>query len=648
VVDWVRPSRVAPHVSAVLAAWLFVWFIGEVANRVRLLTPSWLAFQKPGAPTVEAYEAAIRERSRRWFTACLGALVLVACAWGIAVAVEATNRKFPGITLFGIRIPAIPLHDIEVLTVVVAVLLALTFTIVRRMWRSPELARTASRVGVQVAGYAFVLAFATVAVSTVRVASTGHVPMHGIAAVALAGFAFAFVLRKYVARGLGSLHDFYQDRIAEAFMPPASDSGGPPLFDLLLSEVDPSARAGARPGSSSSTVPAGRGADLRIPYPIINTTVNLPRPDPGEPHGTTDIFVLAPRFCGSDRTGYRPTDAFASGTISLAGAVAASGAAVTPQMGIYTQPMLSFLISLFNLRLGMLVPNPAHRRWRVGGAIGVPDEWLHFRMSQRSRHSYLSDGGHHENLGLVSLLRRRCRYVVVIDAEADPERALGGLARAIQLARVDHGIEVDLDTRELELGRDGRSHSSFAVGTITYPPDRSSKGSRGADVREAGIMVYVKATLTGDEPPDLRNFHMRHPSFPHRSTLYQFFSDEEFEAYRALGHHCASAALDVAPLKAASGLPLDAPIDPVFEELWARERIRRQDVAATSSAWRARNAQRRARRSALARVLEGWALRHREEAISLLARLTATSARGANGARNGANVVHAHAGSPDA
>jgi hypothetical protein len=45
--------------------------------------------------------------------------------------------------------------------------------------------------------------------------------------------------------------------------------------------------------------------------------------------------------------------------------------------------------------------------------------------------------------------------------------------------------------------------------------------------------------LTGDENPYIREYHQRFPEFPHESSAEQFFSEEQFEAYRALGSHMA-------------------------------------------------------------------------------------------------------------
>jgi hypothetical protein len=39
-------------------------------------------------------------------------------------------------------------------------------------------------------------------------------------------------------------------------------------------------------------------------------------------------------------------------------------------------------------------------------------------MRENSDTVYLTDGGHIENLGIYELLRRRCRLIIAVDAEA--------------------------------------------------------------------------------------------------------------------------------------------------------------------------------------------------------------------------------------
>ena len=66
-------------------------------------------------------------------------------------------------------------------------------------------------------------------------------------------------------------------------------------------------------------------------------------------------------------------------------------------------------------------------------------------------------------------------------------------------------------------------------GTIRYPEDSSTA--------QFGHILYIKSSLTGDEPPDLLNYRRQHEDFPHDSTLNQFFNESEFESYRRLGEH---------------------------------------------------------------------------------------------------------------
>ena len=66
-------------------------------------------------------------------------------------------------------------------------------------------------------------------------------------------------------------------------------------------------------------------------------------------------------------------------------------------------------------------------------------------------------------------------------------------------------------------------------GTIRYPED--------SDPSQYGHILYIKSSLTGDEPPDLLNYRRQHQSFPNDTTLNQFFGESEFESYRRLGEH---------------------------------------------------------------------------------------------------------------
>ena len=142
---------------------------------------------------------------------------------------------------------------------------------------------------------------------------------------------------------------------------------------------------------------------------------------------------------------------------------------------------------------------------------------------------YLSDGGHFDNLGLYEMLRRRCRLVLVIDAGADAACSFHDLGNALRRAAIDMQITATFDTLPQITSRnnmaDADSALGFAIATIRYPEiaDGDCK------------LVYVKPSLMLDVPTDVRAYGNLHAAFPHESTLDQFFTESQFESYRALG-----------------------------------------------------------------------------------------------------------------
>jgi hypothetical protein len=94
------------------------------------------------------------------------------------------------------------------------------------------------------------------------------------------------------------------------------------------------------------------------------------------------------------------------------------------------------------------------------------------------------------------------------------------------MCETDFGAHIEIDVKSIRSSKDTslcRAHCS--VGRITY-----ANGSRGR-------LIYLKASLTGDEGVDVQQYHATHPAFPHETTADQFFSDDQFESYRKLGDH---------------------------------------------------------------------------------------------------------------
>ena len=52
-------------------------------------------------------------------------------------------------------------------------------------------------------------------------------------------------------------------------------------------------------------------------------------------------------------------------------------------------------------------------------------------------------------------------------------------------------------------------------------------------------MLYLKASVTGDESADVEHYYTSHPEFPHEATEDQFFDEPQWESYRMLGEHMA-------------------------------------------------------------------------------------------------------------
>ena len=59
-----------------------------------------------------------------------------------------------------------------------------------------------------------------------------------------------------------------------------------------------------------------------------------------------------------------------------------------------------------------------------------------------------------------------------------------------------------------------------------------------------GTFVYIKASLTGDEPADVLSYQSEHPDFPHEATSDQWFTESQFESYRRLGQHIVETILE--------------------------------------------------------------------------------------------------------
>ncbi|HEY6010811.1 MAG TPA: patatin-like phospholipase family protein [Nitrospirota bacterium] len=282
------------------------------------------------------------------------------------------------------------------------------------------------------------------------------------------------------------------------------------------------------------------GTSYAGPYPIINFALNLVKGrDLAWQTRKASSFMFTPMYSGyvsttsrnPDKLEYRyqPTvDYGKPDGMSLGTAMAISGAAASPNMGYHSSPAMAFLLTVFNVRLGWWSGNTLYPdAWAKAGpgiALWYLLKELFGLTNDETKFVYLSDGGHFENLGVYELVKRRCRFIIACDSGQDNGPKFDDLGNALRKIRVDLGVDITIDVSPI---RDGKKHC--ALGTIHY---RSSNGKN-----EYGHLIYIKASLCGQEPADVRNYKAQHDEFPHQTTADQWFDEAQFESYRMLGLH---------------------------------------------------------------------------------------------------------------
>ena len=343
-----------------------------------------------------------------------------------------------------------------------------------------------------------------------------------VAAVVAAALA---VLWRFSQINRLSMHGLYRNRLVRCY---------------LGASNRPKRRADGFTGfSPEDDLALARVQTRKGPYAIVNTAINLSDTrDLAWQERKAAAFAFTPAQVGyvdGDEEHYRPTKEYGGG-YSLGAAMAISGAAASPNMGFRTSAPFAFLMAMFNIRLGWWTGNPADEdTWKRmvperGGFAYLAKELLG-STGNDSPYVYLSDGGHFENLGLYELVRRRCRFIIVSDAGCDPRFQFEDLGNAVRKCRIDFGVQIDIDVHDIEPEK-RKSDRHCAVGSIRYPDGRR------------GTLLYLKPSLTQDEPADVQNYAAEHADFPHQTTGDQWFAESQFESYRKLGRHIAERALD--------------------------------------------------------------------------------------------------------
>ncbi len=281
-----------------------------------------------------------------------------------------------------------------------------------------------------------------------------------------------------------SLHGVYRDEIADVWLQPKK---------LLMKDLCTSG--------------------LGEPFHLINCTMNHLSSSLDPDSERRSRFVISHRFCGSKRTGYRKTEEFQDGNLTVADAVAISGAAVTVTAA--DNLLYRVLLVLTNFRMGQWLRNPAHyypdHFWpsplrTLLGLIWDP---------QNRSYCYVSDGGHLDNTGLAALLERRCKLMICSDASDDPQYQFEDLMRVLQASRAKYNLQfMPLDSLPVHgsnhsdiLDRirpqgDSWSRQHFLAFKVIYPQMEHV-------TEPDALLIVIKSSLTGDEPLDLLELKKR-------------------------------------------------------------------------------------------------------------------------------------------
>jgi len=385
-----------------------------------------------------------------------------------------------------------------------------------------------------------------------------------------------FVIGWFQNINLFGLHRLYRDRLMETFLP-----------DFWQDDEQTGPSEPARDANTaflSTMYKQGNG-----PYHIINANIvltgsKIPR---YRGRGGTN-FILSPLFSGSDATGWRRSNNWKmhAGCMTLPTAMAISGAAINPRTGSIDrsplrQPLLSFLMSLTNLRLGLWALNPrveqdckCSRKENLPGDMkelpkkytrpnflipGMTQGLWPRRHSENRSFIELTDGAHFDNTGLYELIRRQVKLIIMVDGTADKDTNYESLANALERIRVDFGVQIrfeeakhdlegllpDPDNKSAFVQKYQLAERGFAIARIDYQPhDDVVPHRQAARGSEDGTLILIKSTMVKSLPADVLGYKSTNKDFPNESTADQFFDEVQLEAYRELGYRITKDALD--------------------------------------------------------------------------------------------------------
>lgn len=295
-----------------------------------------------------------------------------------------------------------------------------------------------------------------------------------------------------------------------------------------------------------------------LPVPIINTTAHIN--DESAMALSDRVFEFTPFNYGSDYYGYAnnkpPVTVNTAYTVS-------GGAFDSHKLNNWFGRMV---LSAFNVDLGYYIPNYNLTKAERTIPKFVPFPFYFFTRYRNdiNGHSiYLADGGHAENLGAFSLIRRLTKNIIISDAEADPDYEFGAyqkLRNAVKEELNAKFIVEDIDRwldckKSSEMDEKCRVPSKIVKpvmkGTISNFPFAEKGLVSNADQNVVIQVLYIKPIIDDENlhnyPEIVQEYYKSHKDdgcnnitsfgpFPQESTADQTYVGTQLSAYRSLGN----------------------------------------------------------------------------------------------------------------
>jgi Patatin-like phospholipase len=406
-------------------------------------------------------------------------------------------------------------------------------------------------------------------------------PCPGIATIACVIGALLTYLTSLVMSFVNhsSLAPVYAARLARSYLGasnPIRQNGDNRITDMVTGDDFSLKPNSSEPTACTVYAPHQQGGPLHLINVTINETLdgqsglqNLDRKGVGMAFGPAGISVgvnhhtiwqpnphkhdhdLHMQGLANQRHQVFPVGALSCESLSVGRLIGISGAAFSTGIGSRTSIGMSLLCGLFNVRTGYWWRSGTHQTDWPSSIKFLLYEWLARFPGTAWNHWYLSDGGHFENLACYELIRRSTSFIICLDNGEDPTVLFEDLGGLVRKARLDFGAEITFLNKEA-IEKNVGAELKGLIGTLDdLRPQFDKDGEmtvrptacatlahiRYADGIKTGTLLYIKPTVMGDEPEDVRYYQRSHPSFPHEPTIDQFFDEAQWESYRRLGEH---------------------------------------------------------------------------------------------------------------